>query len=359
VLAREGVGRHGYDGGVLFSAFALADLRGRLVAVHLGHLHVHQDGVVVPEGGLLERLRAVFHHVDAVAEPFQHLERDHLVYGVVLGHEHAPPGLRPRLAQDVAGNELRVAPPVGGPVRVTADDRREGVAQLVLPRGLGEVRLDAHPPHPLGVVAALAHRGQEDQADVGDGPGYLPVEFVKDHVLAVPVSAVFALPPCEDRSTLIALDLEVHDVPLFGAHGAQPDRLALVIEDHGPVLGWMLLPRSVLRGGEEVAWGRFASRRGHPDRGRPQVRTRAVDPRRPRRRRRGHRPDGPVRPTAGQRQNREPRAAGRNLQKIPPRPPHAQPFATLPLATQTRRRPLPEAAILLRRPDQHTQTPVR
>jgi hypothetical protein len=192
------------------------------------------------------------------------------------------------------------------------------------------------------------------EAFAGLEPRYLLVGVVEDHVLPVAEAAVDALPPRKYRLAAVALGLEVHGVPLFGAHGAQPHRLALVIEDHGPVLGRVLLPRPVLRGGEEVSRGRVPGRCGHLDRGGPQVRARAVDPRRPRRRRRGHRPDGPVRLAAGQRQNREPRATRRNPQKVPPRLPHAQPFVILPLAaTQTGHRP--EAAILLRQTGPHTR----
>ena len=49
VMAMIGVCRLG--------AFLRPDGRRRLVAVHLGHLAVHQDGVVVLAGGRRDRLR--------------------------------------------------------------------------------------------------------------------------------------------------------------------------------------------------------------------------------------------------------------------------------------------------------------
>ena len=53
----KGVGRHGQDGdGLAQGIFPCADGPGGLQAVHHGHLHVHQNGVVLPGLHALEGL---------------------------------------------------------------------------------------------------------------------------------------------------------------------------------------------------------------------------------------------------------------------------------------------------------------
>jgi hypothetical protein len=103
-------------------------------------------------------------------------------------------------------------------------------------------------------------------------PGNLSVGGVEDQVLSLTPPAVGALPPGEDALPVVALHLEVHHVLGLAAHRAQPHRLAFAIEDHGPVLGRILLPGTILGGDEEVAFVRIASSPRHLDRRRLQVR---------------------------------------------------------------------------------------
>ena len=64
-----------------------ADPPGRLEAVHLGHLHVHQDDVVrLPLDGV-EHLEPVLGDVRRVADALEEPERELHVHGVVLGQE--------------------------------------------------------------------------------------------------------------------------------------------------------------------------------------------------------------------------------------------------------------------------------
>ena len=102
--------------------------------------------------------------------------------------------------------------------------------------------------------------------------GDLPVGAVADDVLAPAVAPVNPLPPGEDGLSFVGLRLEVHRVPLLLAHGTQPDRVSLSVEDHGPVLGGMRLPGTVLGRHEDVARGHAARPCRHLDDWRPQVR---------------------------------------------------------------------------------------
>jgi hypothetical protein len=61
------------------------DPPGRLQPVHLGHLHVHEDHVVVLAAERGEHLEAVRRQVRPVAQALQEEQRDLLVHGVVLG----------------------------------------------------------------------------------------------------------------------------------------------------------------------------------------------------------------------------------------------------------------------------------
>src|SRR5918994_967114 len=81
----HGVGGHGYYRGVTDGPLATPDLGRGLVAVHLGHLNVHEHRPVrdIREG--LDGLPPVVHGVYPVARSLEHPYRHHLVYGVVLG----------------------------------------------------------------------------------------------------------------------------------------------------------------------------------------------------------------------------------------------------------------------------------
>ena len=62
---------------------------GRLEAVDLGHLHIHQDQVVAAALAFRDRLRAVDSDVDLEAGRAQELERHFLVHDVVFGEKDA------------------------------------------------------------------------------------------------------------------------------------------------------------------------------------------------------------------------------------------------------------------------------
>ena len=75
---------------------AAAQICGRLVAVHVGHLAVHQDGVVALRGERLERLAPVADDVGATAAALERADGDDLVDGAVLGDQHERRRTAPR-----------------------------------------------------------------------------------------------------------------------------------------------------------------------------------------------------------------------------------------------------------------------
>ena len=84
-VARHGVGRHGDDVWA-FGGVARTDLPGRFQAVHLRHLHVHQDDIIGGGGEGLEGFVAVGDNVGGVTETFEHVKHDFLVNKIVFGH---------------------------------------------------------------------------------------------------------------------------------------------------------------------------------------------------------------------------------------------------------------------------------
>ena len=61
----------------------------RLVTVHLGHLHIHEDCIEGLSFEHLEGLAAVVGDNDLVAAPFQQADRQFLVHKVILGQQDA------------------------------------------------------------------------------------------------------------------------------------------------------------------------------------------------------------------------------------------------------------------------------
>ena len=70
------------------------DRRGRLVPVHLGHLAVHEDGVIGARSVRVDGLDPVVGDREAVAEVLEHLRADELVHLVVLHEQDRPAHLR-------------------------------------------------------------------------------------------------------------------------------------------------------------------------------------------------------------------------------------------------------------------------
>src|ERR671916_174606 len=115
-------------------------------------------------------------------------------------------------------------------------------------------------------------------AVAGPHPGDLLVGFVEDHVLALAVAAVHALPPRKDRPAPVALRLEVHGVGFARGGRVEPDGLAVIVHDHGPVLARPRLVRVLFGRKEDVAGVRPAPALQHAHDGRVQVGVRAEGP---------------------------------------------------------------------------------
>src|SRR6185503_12172248 len=89
-VALDGVGGHRDHGHVLPGFFlAATQLGGGFVAIHHGHLTIHEHEVVAAalQGG--ESFFAVAHHLHAMTEFLDHAAREHLIGGVVLDDEDA------------------------------------------------------------------------------------------------------------------------------------------------------------------------------------------------------------------------------------------------------------------------------
>ena len=66
----------------------------RRETIHLGHLHVHQDEVVVRCACLGQRLAAIDGDIDCETDGMQHLQRHLAIDLVVLGQQQACAGMR-------------------------------------------------------------------------------------------------------------------------------------------------------------------------------------------------------------------------------------------------------------------------
>ena len=108
------MGGHRDDGRVPF-AILRADVPGGFEAAHLGHLQIHQDGVVTLLGRLRYGRQAVVDHIHPVPQPFQQSHRQRLIDRVVLGQQQRQ---RAVLAGREGGCAARAARPGGGDQRV-------------------------------------------------------------------------------------------------------------------------------------------------------------------------------------------------------------------------------------------------
>src|SRR5215210_4229563 len=100
--------------------------------------------------------------------------------------------------------------------------------------------------HELVVIPLVAVAGSHSL--------YLPVGMVTDHILALSVAGVVSLPPGQHLLPLIRLDFEVEGVGPGILQGMEPHRLSAGVDDQRRVLGGGLLPRTLLRRDEDVAW---------------------------------------------------------------------------------------------------------
>jgi len=86
----HGAGGEGQDGDVTVRPhLGRADRTGRLEAVHLGHLTVHEDEIVGCALEGLDGFPAVAHEIDPVPGLLEHPDGHALAHRVVLGHQDA------------------------------------------------------------------------------------------------------------------------------------------------------------------------------------------------------------------------------------------------------------------------------
>ena len=78
------VGGHGDDDDVAIGRLAAADLFGGLVAVHHGHLAIHENEVVAIGGDHVDGFFSVGGEFDGKAEALEHARGDELIDGVVF-----------------------------------------------------------------------------------------------------------------------------------------------------------------------------------------------------------------------------------------------------------------------------------
>ena len=131
-----------------------ADALGRLWAIHLRHLHVHQGQVEGLAGNPPDGFCTAVHHHHAVARPLQHAAGHHLVDGVVLHQQDAQVAgsgriAVPRRPGTVGGlGRRRTGRPGDGVLRGTRQVQHE--AEFTAPAGLAcQCQLPAHQSHQL------------------------------------------------------------------------------------------------------------------------------------------------------------------------------------------------------------------
>ena len=86
-IGLHSVSSHGDDDGVAAGRLGAADLFGGLIAIHHGHLAIHENEVVAIGGDHIDGFLAVGGEFDVKTEALQHPRRDELVDGVVFDEE--------------------------------------------------------------------------------------------------------------------------------------------------------------------------------------------------------------------------------------------------------------------------------
>ena len=70
-------------------AFGLTNGPGGLVPIQLGHMTIHQNGIIGNPGEGLDRLLPIGHHVRPVPQPFHQHARQLLIHIVIVGNQNA------------------------------------------------------------------------------------------------------------------------------------------------------------------------------------------------------------------------------------------------------------------------------
>ncbi|MGA1994360.1 MAG: hypothetical protein ABSH45_01160 [Bryobacteraceae bacterium] len=87
--ALEGFGGHGDDGRVPAGRFGAADRAGSGVAIHFGHVAIHEDQRIGEKADHPDGFVAVGGDVDAEAELFEQAHGDLLIDGVIFRDQDA------------------------------------------------------------------------------------------------------------------------------------------------------------------------------------------------------------------------------------------------------------------------------
>ena len=166
-FAGEGVGGDGDDADARHEVFFnldVADGGGGLVAVELGHVAVHEDGVVAAGGKFIHGLAAVLGPVGARAKTVEHELPELTVEGMILGGEDAEIGNGRDLDGNFAPDGFGVAGQADGAEGFrffAGDDVDERVEQRLFTNGLEQ---DAGERRKLLLVVAQ-HGGGAGQQD--------------------------------------------------------------------------------------------------------------------------------------------------------------------------------------------------
>ena len=157
-VALHGVRGHGNDWNAQAGLrLARADKTRRFEAVHAGHLRIHQHRVVGIVAGFLKRLPARFHRVHRKTCFLEKNDRQFLVDQIVFGNQDSLAEFS-LLFEDVARDKP------GALILFLIEGRQHGVEEHLLFDGFEQIAR-ASQLFEAGCVAALAHRGEDDDLD--------------------------------------------------------------------------------------------------------------------------------------------------------------------------------------------------
>ena len=231
-VARKRVGRHRDDRHVTIRRLVLANPRGRLVAVEVRHLAIHEDREVTLRIEPLDSLEPVVDDVDSEAAPAQHGLDHELVDRVVLGDEDDARARRPpRRRARLAGSSCSTSPSTSASVSSSAA-RRTGLVSDALDVRLGAAGAGRGQHHqPAGVQERL---GADRAGDVGSAHlGHLGVE---QHEVVGPPAARRHLQHHERRRPALGVVADGDATPQVRAHDLAVGGV-VVDDEHARVLG--------------------------------------------------------------------------------------------------------------------------